>query len=136
MIIIDAKDAVLGRLGSYVARESLKGEEFAIVNCEQIIITGNRKNIQEELAAKRMRVGSTQKGPKVSRTSEKIVKRAIRGMLPNYRTGRGRDALKRIKCYVGVPTEFEKEKKILFSEKLKVKSISKMVKVKEVSKWQ
>jgi|WetSurMetagenome_2_1015567.scaffolds.fasta_scaffold71463_2 large subunit ribosomal protein L13 len=136
MKIIDAKDAVLGRLGSYVARESLKGEEFAIVNCEQIIITGNRKNIQEELAAKRRRVGSTQKGPKVSRTSEKIVKRAIRGMLPNYRTGRGRDALKRIKCYVGVPVEFEKEKKIIFSEKTKLKGISKLVKVKEVSKWQ
>jgi large subunit ribosomal protein L13 len=136
MIVIDAKDAVLGRLGSHVAREALKGEEFAIVNCEQIIITGNRKNIQEELAAKRMRVGSTQKGPKVSRTSEKIVKRAIRGMLPNYRTGRGRDALKRIKCYVGIPAEFEKEKKIIFSEKTKLKGISKLVKVKEVSKWQ
>jgi large subunit ribosomal protein L13 len=135
MKIIDAKDAILGRVGSYVAREALKGEEFAIVNCEQIIITGNRKNVEEELRAKRGRVGSTQKGPKVSRTSEKIVKRAIRGMLPNYRTGRGRDALKRIKCYVGVPAEFEKEKKILFGEKTRLKSKSKTVKVKEVSKW-
>lgn len=135
MKIIDAKDAILGRLGSFVAREALKGEEFAIVNCEQIIITGNRKNVEEELKAKRGRVGSTLKGPKVSRTSEKIVKRAIRGMLPNYRTGRGRDALKRIKCYVGVPAEFEKEKKIAFGEKTQLKSKSKAVKVKEVSKW-
>jgi large subunit ribosomal protein L13 len=132
MNIIDGKDAVLGRLASYVAREALKGEEFSIVNCEQIIITGNKKDIQEYLESKRKRVGSTQKGPKVSRTSEKIVKRAIRGMLPNYRTGRGRDALKRIKCYVGVPKEFEAGKKM--SMETKTKSRNKIVRVKEVSK--
>jgi len=60
-----------------------------------MIITGNKKNIEEYYESKRKRVGSTLKGPKISRTSEKIVKRTIRGMLPNYRTGRGREALKR-----------------------------------------
>ncbi len=95
MKIIDGKNAILGRLASYVAREALKGEEIAIVNCEQIVITGNKQRIKEELEKKRGRVGSTEKGPKVSRTSEKIVKRTIRGMLPNYRTGRGRVALKK-----------------------------------------
>ena len=68
MKVIDGKNAILGRLASYVAREALKGEEIAIVNCEQIIITGNKQNIIEDLEAKRKRVGSTQKGPKVSRT--------------------------------------------------------------------
>jgi large subunit ribosomal protein L13 len=132
MKVIDGKDAVLGRLASYVAREALKGEEFAIVNCEQIIITGNKKNIEEYLESKRKRVGSTQKGPKVSRTNEKIVKRVIRGMLPNYRTGRGRVALKKIKCYVGVPKEFEKGEKIVMETTNKSKS--KIVRVREVSK--
>jgi large subunit ribosomal protein L13 len=135
MIVIEGKDAILGRLASYVARQALKGEEFAIVNCEQIIITGNRKNIEENLKAKRGRVGSTQKGPKVSRTSEKIVKRAIRGMLPNYRTGRGNVALKKIKCYVGVPKEFEAVKRMIVGEKSDFQSRSKMVRIKEVSKW-
>ncbi len=134
MKVIDGKNAVLGRLASYVAREALKGEEFAVVNCEQIIITGNKENIQEGLEAKRGRVGSTQKGPKVSRTSEKIVKRTIRGMLPNYRTGRGRDALKRIKCYVGVPKEFESAEKINMENKSQI-SKSKITKVKEIAKW-
>ena len=133
MKIIEGKDAILGRLSAYAAREALKGEEIAIVNCEQIIITGNKKDIEEYLESKRKRVGSTQKGPKVSRTSEKIVKRTIRGMLPNYRTGRGRDAFKRIKCYVGVPKEFEAQKKI--SIEVKTPSKNKIVKVKEVSKW-
>ncbi|VVB82896.1 50S ribosomal protein L13 [uncultured archaeon] len=133
MKIIEGKDAILGRLSAYVAREALKGEEIAIVNCEQIIITGNRKNIEENLEAKRKRVGSTQKGPKVSRMSEKVVKRTIRGMLPNYRTGRGRDAFKRIKCYVGVPKEFEAGKKIVIEARPQSKN--KIVRVKEVSRW-
>ena len=100
MKVLEGKDAILGRIASYAAKEALQGEEIAIVNCEEIIITGNKKNIEEYLESKRKRVGSTQKGPKVSRTNEKIVKRAIRGMLPNYRTGIRNVSLKKIKCYV------------------------------------
>jgi len=44
MKIIDGKGAVLGRLASYVAKESLKGEEIAVVNCDEIIITGTKAN--------------------------------------------------------------------------------------------
>ena len=129
-MIIDGKDAILGRLASHVAKLALKGEEVGIVNCEQIVITGNKKFIKKNLEEKRTHVGSTQKGPKVSRTSEKIVKRTIRGMLPNYRTGRGREALKRIKCYVGVPADLAKEKMESFVKETKGKRTT----VKEVSK--
>ena len=132
MKIIDAENAILGRLASYTAKEALKGEEIIIVNSEKAIITGRKEDIQEYYESKRKRVGSTQKGPKVSRSSEKIVKRTIRGMLPNYRDGRGRDALKRIKCYKGVPQEFENKEKILFKDKFKTKG--KSIKVKEISK--
>jgi len=134
MKILEGRDAILGRIASYAAKEALQGEDISIVNCEQIIITGNKKNIEEYLESKRKRVGSTQKGPKVSRTNEKIVKRAIRGMLPNYRTGRGRVALKKIKCYVGVPKEFEAGKKLIVGEKSAFQSKNKMVRIKEVSK--
>ena len=132
MKVIDGKDSVLGRLASYVAKESLKGEEIAVLNCEKIIITGNKKNIKENFESKRKRVGSTQKGPKVSRLNEKIVKRAIRGMLPDYREGRGKIALKRIKCYVGEPIEFKDSKKIIFEEKGNKKI--KFIRVKDLSK--
>ena len=112
MKIIDGKGAVLGRLASYVAKETLKGEEIAILNCDQVIITGNKRNIEESFHARRSRVGSSQKGPKHSKSSEKIVKRTIRGMLPEHRFGRGREAFKRIKCYVGIPKEFQESKTI------------------------
>jgi large subunit ribosomal protein L13 len=130
MKIIDGKNAVLGRLASYVAKESLKGEEINVINCEQIIITGNRKFIEKDFQEKRERTGSGQKGPKISRDSEKIVKRAIRGMLPDHREGRGREAFKRIKCYAGIPPEFKDSKKISFNNEDKLKYIQ----VKGISK--
>ncbi|MEK6917484.1 MAG: 50S ribosomal protein L13 [Nanoarchaeota archaeon] len=127
MKIIDGKNAVLGRLGAYVAKEALKGEEIVVLNCEQIIITGNKKEIQEKFREKRTKIGSGQTGPKHSRLSHLIVKRAIRGMLPRASMGRGREAFKRIKCYSGVPKEFEQAKKISLDEKK-----SKFILVKEI----
>jgi len=97
----------MGRLASYTAKEALKGSEVVILNSEKVIITGNKKDIQKKFEEKRGRVGSGQKGPKHSRLSDRIVKRAIRGMLPNHRLGRGKEALSRIRCYVGIPKEFQ-----------------------------
>ena len=130
MKVIDGKNAVLGRLASYAAKESLKGEEVKIINCEQVIITGSRKFIEKDFQEKREKIGSGQKGPKISRASEKIVKRAIRGMLPDHREGRGREAFKRIRCYVGIPQEFKDSNKITFNNEDKLKYI----RVKEISK--
>lgn len=107
MIVIDAKDSILGRLSSFVAKKALQGEEIAIVNCKEAIISGNKKNIEEKFRQRRNRVGTGQKGPKHHKSSDKIVKRSIRGMLPNYREGRGAIAYKKIKCYEGVPKELE-----------------------------
>ena len=130
MKIIDGKETILGRLASYAAKEALKGEEIVIINSEKIIITGRKENIQKEFSEKKGRIGSAQKGPKYSTPNEKIVKRTIRGMLPNYREGRGREAYKRIKCYVGIPKEFEKVDKISLTKdkKLKFLELSKIFK--------
>ncbi len=133
MKIIDGTNAVLGRLASYVAKEVLKGEEIIIVNCGKVLISGSKKNIKENFEKKRGRVGSGQQGPKISRSSERIVKRAVRGMLPNHRKGRGKEAFKRIKCYTGVPKEFEESKKILAGRKVGVPSKSKIMKVEELN---
>ena len=110
--IIDGKGAVLGRLAVYVAKEALKGEKIIVLNCEEVIITGNRVNIKKKFLESREKVGSGQKGPKVSRLSERIVKRAIRGMLP-HRKDHGRDAYSKIMCHVGVPSEMAGKEKTL-----------------------
>lgn len=130
MKVIDGKNAVLGRLASYVAKEALKGENIVVVNCEQVIITGNKRSTKEFFEKKKGRVGSGQKGPKHSLTSEKIVKRTIRGMLPNHRKGRGKVAFQRIRCHHGIPKEFEDVKKISGKREIKTKFIY----VKDISK--
>ncbi len=121
MKIVEGKGAILGRLASYVAKESLKGEKIAVINCERVIITGNQKSIEKDFKKRRSRVGSSQKGPKHHATSEKIVKRTIRGMLPNHREGRGKIAFGNIKCYSKVPKEFEGSKPIVILSEKKLK---------------
>lgn len=128
--VINGKGAILGRLATYVAKQALKGEEMAVINCEEVIITGNKRNIQEKFTQRRSRVGSSQKGPKHHKSSEKMVKRAIRGMLPNFREGRGRIAFKKIKCYNTIPKELENE---TITELPKIKK-HKFAKVKEIAK--
>jgi len=130
MKIIDGENAVLGRLASYVAKESLKGEEVTVLNSEKIIITGNKTWINNDFTQKRKMAGSSQKGPTHSRPNYMIVKRVIRGMLPNHRTGKGRDAFKRIKCYEGFPEEFKNKKIIKLNEKEK----NKFIQIKDISK--
>lgn len=122
MKIINGTNEVLGRLASYTAKESLKGENIIIVNCSEVIITGNKKDIKEGFHIKRSRVGSSQKGPKHSRKAEKIVKRTIRGMLPNYREGRGREAWKRIRCYDKIPKELEGKEFMKLEKEIKIKA--------------
>jgi len=121
MKIINAENATLGRLSSFVAKQALKGEEIVIVNCSKAVITGNKENIKKEFLEKRGRIGSSQKGPKYSKVAHKMVKRTIRGMLPDHRWGRGREALKRIKCYDDIPEEFKDSKKISAGKEKNIK---------------
>lgn len=130
MIIIDGTNAVLGRLASFAAKQALKGEEIIIVNCKEIIISGNKKGIEQKYLTLRKIGGHSQKGPKHSVNIEKIVKRTIRGMLPNHRFGRGRQAFKKIKCYKGLPEEFKDKDKKTFEKK----KFPKYIKITQIGK--
>ena|SRR3989344_2731131 len=122
--IIDGTNATLGRLASYAAKQVLRGEEIIILNCDKVVISGNKVFLQKDFQEKRSKVGSSLKGPRVSKSSDRIVKRVIRGMLPDHRIGRGKEALKKIKCYTGVPKEFENKKKISAGKEKGIKLIT------------
>ena len=105
MIVIDAKNAVAGRLASYAAKLALSGEEVLIINAEKAIITGNKKYIFEKFLQRRHRKSITnprRMGPKYPRRPDDILRRMIRGMLP-YKKAKGREAFKRVKVTVGNP---------------------------------
>ncbi|MBU1136591.1 MAG: 50S ribosomal protein L13 [Nanoarchaeota archaeon] len=129
-VIINGENAVLGRLASYCAKESLKGKKIIIVNSDKVIITGNMKNIIEKYNQRRARGGSAQKGPNFPSTPERILKRTIKGMIPNKK-GRGREIFKEIRCYNEIPEEF-KNKKMIKSGKgntgISLRKISSMLK--------
>ena len=61
------------------------------------------------------------KGPRISAVSYKMLKRAIRGMIPNHRYGTGKETLTRVKCYNGVPEEFKDKKFIKIESPRKIK---------------
>ena len=100
-IVYDGEGAVFGRLASLVAKDLLKGNEVDVINCEKIIISGDKKLfVARVLQKKEMGSGGSMKGPKYPRTCEKLIKRMIRGMLPWDRM-KGREAYKNLKCYLG-----------------------------------
>lgn len=115
-IIINAENAVLGRLASYASKQALQGKEIIIVNSEKAIISGRKEDILERYIKKRDIKGMTSRGPSFPSEADRILKRTIRGMLP--KEGRGREAFKRVKCFIGIPDEF-KDKKMVKSVGLK-----------------
>lgn len=128
-IVIDGENAVMGRLASYAAKQALQGKEVKIVNAEKVIIVGKEKGIVIEFRKRRSKGGDILRGPFYPSQADMILKRAIRGMLP-YTRDRGRQALKRVFCYIGVPKELENVKKIKAKGKvgLELEEISRRLK--------
>jgi large subunit ribosomal protein L13 len=109
-IIINADGAIFGRLCSFAAKSALEGKEIIIVNSEKAIMTGNKKDIIQKYIALRASGGHSQKRPKYTKISSYMIKRGIRGMLPDHRKGIGKQALSKIRCYNHLPEEFKDQK--------------------------
>ncbi len=106
--IIDASNKIAGRLASIVAKMLLEGEKVVIVNAEKAIISGNPQFLKKFFLERRHR-GDPYKGPFYPRYPDQILKRMIRGMLP-YKKEKGRNALKRLKVFIGIPNEYKNAK--------------------------
>lgn len=105
---IDANNLVLGRMAGFAAKKLILGESVNIVNCDFAIITGKKAHVLKNYDQKVKR-GHPLTGPYFPKQPHMIVKRTIRGMLP-YKTARGREMLKRLKCFNGLPGEFKDKK--------------------------
>jgi len=120
-LIIDGQGAVFGRVCSFAAKKALEGAEIVIVNSEKTILTGNRKDTIAKYDELRKKGGHSQKGPKMSKVPYMILKRAVRGMLPDHRRGQGKAALSRVKCFDGIPEEFKNAKMMKINAPKKLK---------------
>jgi large subunit ribosomal protein L13 len=107
MAVIDARGAVLGRLASVVTKRLLSGEEITVINAEHALLSGRLENSFEEYFAAYNR-GKAIRGPEFPRMPDRLFRRTVRGMLP-FRTKRGRDAYRRLKVYIGTPSQIKSE---------------------------
>jgi len=114
-IVVDGSDLIAGRLCSNVSKLLLKGNHVSIVNCEKIMISGNRKNIIEEYKnfLKIASIIHPKHGPFHPRRPDTIISRMVRGMLPRDKPS-GQAALKRLRAFIGVPREIRTLEKIQF----------------------
>jgi len=103
--VIDASGLILGRMASVVAKRLLMGESIVILNAEKATLSGKRLSRVKEARAF-LEIGHPGKGPFHPRRPDKIVRRTVRGMLP-HRLPKGQAALKRLRVFLGAPSEFK-----------------------------
>ena len=132
-MIIDAKDLIIGRICTIIDKRALLGETIDLINTEEAVITGSKKDVIARYLQKKQR-GQPVTGPFIPTQEDKFVKRIIRGMLP-YKQEKGASAFRRIKCHRGIP-ESLKEKKAEIIEAAHIKKVPnlKFIKIKEVCK--
>ncbi|MCA9477789.1 MAG: 50S ribosomal protein L13 [Nanoarchaeota archaeon] len=126
MIVIDAKNLILGRFATHVAKQALLGEEVRVINCEKAIVSGRKATTIKETQQSANR-GNPVKGPFIPKMADRYVRRVIRGMLP-YKQVKGAQAYKRVLCYVGEPEEFKGK-----AESLEAASFKKLPNLKFVT---
>ena len=116
-IIIDGTDLILGRICSIIAKKILNGENVNLINAEKVVISGNKKMILEDYIARTQRKTRTNpsRGPFQPRKPDNLIKRTVRGMLPR-KNDRGFKALKRLKVFIGEPSEFKDIERENFSK--------------------
>ena len=110
--VIDGKNAILGRLGTAVAEKIMAGEEVVVLNCESIVITGEKEMVFADYKARFDRGEcKSRKGPFYPRRADLLFKRCVRGMIP-WTTTSGREAYRRLHVFVGTPKQFEEVEKV------------------------
>ena len=133
--VIDGKNAVLGRLGTVVAQKIMAGEDVVVLNCESIIVTGEKEMVFADYRARFDRGEcKSRKGPFYPRRADLLFKRSVRGMIP-WTTTSGRNAFRRLHAYVGTPKQFTEGFDITVEEQAMKKITGKYTTLGAVAKF-
>ncbi|KAI1339434.1 60S ribosomal protein l16 [Xylariaceae sp. FL0016] len=122
VVVIDGKGHLLGRLASIIAKQLLNGQKVVVVRCEELNISGEFFRAKLKYAAylrKITRYNPTRGGPFHFRAPSRILYKAVRGMMP-HKTARGAAAMERLKVFEGVPPPYDKKKKVVVPQALRV----------------
>ncbi|CAI7589164.1 unnamed protein product [Penicillium pancosmium] len=122
VVVIDGKGHLLGRLASTVAKQLLNGQKIVVVRCEALNISGEffRAKLKYHAYLRKMtRFNPTRGGPFHFRAPSRIFYKAVRGMIP-HKTARGAAALERLKVFEGVPPPYDKKKRVVVPQALRI----------------
>jgi len=133
MMVIDAENARIGRISTYVAKALLKGDEVHVINAEKAVISGSPKDVLAKYQERRsyQYKGNPDKSPKWPKAPHLFVRRLIRGMLPRKKA-RGRDAYKRLRVYSGKPESLKGEAKRI--KEADIGELNKYMRISELCK--
>jgi large subunit ribosomal protein L13 len=125
-LIIDADQAILGRLASKVAsiakgkhKTSFTpnvdcGDKIIVINAEKVALTGKKWDFKEYVSHSGYPGGQKRVTPReqLAKDPTKIIERAVKGMLPKNKLGS--KLIKNVHVYVGTehPHEAQKPKQI------------------------
>jgi large subunit ribosomal protein L13 len=120
-IIVDASNCIAGRICSIVSKLLIQGNRIAIINSERAMLSGNRYKTIEDYK-KYLEVSSVTNpihGPYHPRRPDRILTKMVRGMI-SRRKPSGILAFKRLRVYIGIPTEFQRSKEIKIFDDAKI----------------
>lgn len=121
VVVIDGKGHLLGRLASTVAKQLVSGQRVVVVRCEALNISGDffRAKMKYQSFLRKATRFNPLRGPFHFRSPSRIFYRAVRGMTP-HKTTRGGAALERLKVFEGVPPPYDKKKRVVVPQALRV----------------
>ncbi len=135
-LVVDGSGMILGRLASIVAKKLLEGYRVYVLNAEKIVVSGDPVKLKQFY--KRTILGvkshySHRLRPKRPRSPTRLFKHAVKGMLPKHNR-RGRDALKRLKVYIGVPSDLAGKEVVSFKEAAKERLSGKYIELGTIAR--
>ncbi len=134
-VYVDATGHVAGRLSSRVAAEILRGKRIVVLNADKAVISGHRDTVISAWK-ERLELGSKVNplyGPLHPRRPDNILRRMVRGMVPKTKP-RGKEALGRLRVYIGVPEKYNGVSFTKFDDALATRPLPMYTTLAELSK--
>ncbi|CCE91334.1 60S ribosomal protein uL13 TDEL_0C04450 [Torulaspora delbrueckii] len=121
VVVIDGKGHLLGRLASTVAKQLLNGQKIVVVRAEALNISGEffRNKLKYHDYLRKATAFNKNRGPFHFRAPSRIFYKAVRGMVA-HKTARGKAAMERLKVFEGVPPPYDKKKRVVVPQALRV----------------
>jgi len=121
VVVVDCRGHLLGRLAATIAKQLLEGHKIVAVRAEEINISGRlvRNKFLYLSYLRKRTVYNPRRGHHHYRSPSMILWKTVRGMLPHKST-RGALALGRLKTFEGVPPPYDKQKRVVVPDALRV----------------